>query len=111
VNGSTVLRVKTNTPVGVPSRSIGAPSTVRTLANPDPTETRCGGRGGAKKNQTMHRLSNCCARALIGDTAVTLPTTNMNAEQTSIAASERHAPFSFRLSRYTNGGPQYGPKR
>jgi hypothetical protein len=52
-----------------------------------------------------------CARALIGDTAVTLPTTNMNAEQTSIAASERHAPFSFRLSRYTDGGPQYGPKR
>src|SRR5215831_4855298 len=33
----------------------------------------------------------CCARALIGDTAVTLPTTNMNAEQTSIAASEARA--------------------
>src|SRR2546422_11305329 len=37
VNGSTVLRVKTSTPVGVPSRSIGTPRTVRTLANPDPT--------------------------------------------------------------------------
>src|SRR6266566_8994628 len=37
VNGSTVLRVKTSTPVGMPSRSIGTPRTVRTLANPDPT--------------------------------------------------------------------------
>src|SRR5262249_41826919 len=36
VNGSTVLRVKISTPVGVPSRSIGTPRTVRTLANPDP---------------------------------------------------------------------------
>src|SRR6266571_4461858 len=34
VNGSTVLRVKISTPVGVPSRSIGTPRTVRTLANP-----------------------------------------------------------------------------
>src|SRR5262245_38510526 len=32
VNGSTVLRVKISTPVGVPSRSIGTPRTVRTLA-------------------------------------------------------------------------------
>src|SRR6516162_9103910 len=37
VNGSTVLRVKISTPVGVPSRSIGTPRLVRTLANPDPT--------------------------------------------------------------------------
>src|SRR6516225_8576592 len=36
VNGSTVLRVNTNTPFGVPSRSMGTPRTVRTLANPDP---------------------------------------------------------------------------
>ena len=37
LRATTVLRVKTSTPVGVPSRSIGTPRTVRTLANPDPT--------------------------------------------------------------------------